>query len=70
MRKHILSKFAEKRMIGKVQMHFSGGSYHTDGLENSDIDVFNRSEQQMCGGTTITETLEPSDLEMLDAGGD
>lgn len=68
MRKHILSKFAEKRITDEVQMRFSSGSYHTDGLENSDIDSFDRITQQICGGTTITETIEPSDVEMLNAG--
>lgn len=68
MRKHILSKFAEKRIIDKVQMHFSGGTYHTDSLENSDIDDFNRGRQQICGGTMQTESLEPSDVEMFNAG--
>ena len=68
MRKHILSKFAEKRMVGKVQKRFLDGTYHTDSLENSDIDSFNRREQPICDGTTITGTIEPTDVEMLNAG--
>ena len=64
MRKHILSKFAEKKVVNGLNASLMGTTKCTDSLESTDADCFNQNCDQHLG-TQLTEKIEPSDVEIF-----
>lgn len=62
MRKHILSKFAEKKTINVLKSDLTGTTKCTDSLESSDVDCFNQNRDRYME-TRLTEKIEPGDVE-------